>query len=229
MRTLSKPGAKRTAAFFDLDRTLIGFPSMFPFLEFYLTRSLGEPRPVYERSAERLRAAAAVLPRHEANRRYHRLFAGESAAGRAWWEEEQSRRDVFVPEVLAELQGHRAAGRRIVLVSGQFFACLDPIAATVGADLAIGTVPVTARGRLTGEVRQPLIGPAKAEAVQAEAERERLHLPGSHAYGDHASDLPMLQQVGSPVVVGTDRTLTDHAALSGWRVLSPRPLAGRAR
>ena len=216
-------GAGRTAAFFDVDQTLIGFQSMFGFLAFYLAHR-GEPASTFERLAGELTTAAAELPRQEANRRYHRVFAGESAerlaaAGRAWWEHEQARREVFVPAVLSELAGHRSAGRRIVLVSGQFFACLDPIAASVGAHGVAGTVPVTAGGRLTGEVVRPLIGPAKADAVRDEAERHRLDLPGSHAYGDHASDLPMLQQVGSPVVVGTDQALTGHAAAHGWRVL----------
>ncbi|HEX6472300.1 MAG TPA: HAD-IB family hydrolase [Streptosporangiaceae bacterium] len=219
MSTLSRP----RAAFFDIDETVVAFKSMFRFLAFYLA-DRGEPPGTYERLAGTLKAAAARLPRHEVNRRYHRLFAGEAAArlaaaGRAWFDAELAAGEVFIPAVLAELRGHKAAGTRVVLVSGQFFACLDPIAAAVGADRSIGTEPLMAGGRLTGEVRRPNIGAAKADAVRSEAASRGLRLADCHAYGDHSSDLPMLQEVGHPVVVGDDPALTAHATARGWRVI----------
>jgi HAD superfamily hydrolase (TIGR01490 family) len=214
----------RRAAFFDVDETILAFKSMFRFLAYYLA-DRGEPPGTWQRLAGELRAAATVLPRHEVNRRYYRVLAGESvqrvaAAGRAWFAQESGRREVFNRTVLAELESHRAAGSRIVLVSGSFFACLDPIAAAVRADHAVGTEPMVVGGRFTGEVVRPIIGVNKAYAVHDEAERGRLRLPDSHAYGDHASDLPMLQAVGNPVVVGRDPALTRHAAAPGWRVIS---------
>jgi len=68
-------------------------------------------------------------------------------------------------------------------------------------------------------VARPIIGVNKAYALHDEAARRRLRLPDSHAYGDHASDLPMLQTVGNPVVVGDDPALTTHATAHGWRVI----------
>ncbi|WP_123603224.1 HAD family phosphatase [Micromonospora sp. Llam0] len=74
-------------------------------------------------------------------------------------------------------------------------------------------------GRLTGEVRQPMIGAAKAAAVVHVIASLDLVAADCYAYGDHASDLEMLLQVGHPVVVGTDPVLLDHANRRGWRVL----------
>jgi HAD superfamily hydrolase (TIGR01490 family) len=213
----------RRAAFFDVDETVLAFKSMARFMAYYLD-GRGEPPSTWERLASELRTAATVLPRHEVNRRFYRLLAGESAArlaaaGRAWFAMECARHEVFIKAVLAELQSHRTAGSRIVLVSGSFFACLDPVAVAVEADRVVGTEPLVVGGRLTGEVVRPVIGAAKADAVHEEAALGHLHLPGCHAYGDDASDLPMLQTVGNPVVVGRDPVLETHAAAHGWRVI----------
>jgi phosphoserine phosphatase len=89
----------------------------------------------------------------------------------------------------------------------------------VEADRVVGTEPLAVGGRLTGEVVRPVIGAAKADAVRDEAALGHFHLPDCHAYGDDTSDLPMLQTVGNPVVVGHDPVLATHAAAHGWRVI----------
>jgi len=52
--------------------------------------------------------------------------------------------------------------------------------------------------------------------VRTWAAARGVDLRSSHAYGDHASDLPVLSLVGRPVVVGDDPVLAGHAALRGW-------------
>jgi phosphoserine phosphatase len=101
----------RRAAFFDVDETVLAFKSMFQFMAYYLD-DRGEPPSTWQRLARELRAAATVLPRHEVNRRYYRLLAGESVprlavAGRAWFARECARHEVFINAVLAELHGWR--------------------------------------------------------------------------------------------------------------------------
>lgn len=64
--------------------------------------------------------------------------------------------------------------------------------------------PAIESGVLTGElVGPPMIGEGKRRAVRALLARRPAIDPGDcHAYGDHVSDLPMLQEVGHPTVVG---------------------------
>ncbi|MFF6790341.1 HAD family hydrolase [Streptomyces filamentosus] len=213
-------------AFCDVDETLIDAKSMFRFLEFYLEQR-GEPEGTYDRLVGELREAArAGVPRTEINRRYYRLYAGESALGLAaagvrWLRHEERTRPggLFIPEVERELAGHRAAGDGVVLVSGSFFACLDPIGVRVGATRAYGTRPVVRRGLLTGEVLFPLIGPAKGRVAHATAALLGADLGDCTAYGDHLSDLDLLTAVGHPVAVGEDPGLTAHAERAGWRRL----------
>lgn len=218
-----------SVVFSDVDETVIRIKSMFRFLEFYLARR-GEPAGTYDRLLGEIRRGAdSGVPRHEINRRYYRFYAGEeadrlAAVGKDWFAHE-SEQGLFVPETRRALDAHVAAGEPVVLVSGSFFACLDPIAEEVGADWAIGTRPVIRRGRLTGEVLVPMIGTVKGRAVRVSAAVRGVDLAECTGYGDHISDLDLLEAVGHPVVVGADPALNAHAEQAGWRRL---PLAERS-
>ncbi|WP_137992725.1 HAD family hydrolase [Streptomyces vilmorinianum] len=215
---------QRTAAFFDVDETLIRVKSMFRFLEFYL-KLRGEPDSTYARLHGELRSAAALgIPRASINRAYYRFYEGEEvrhvrAAGRGWFERELED-GLFHPDVVAELHRHKEAGDLTLLVSGSFFACLDPVRDWLGADRAFGTRPLIRRGQFTGDVLTPMIGAAKGRVVQASGALAGIDLAASSAYGDHVSDLEMLRAVGHPVAVGEDSVLVDHAARHGWRRLA---------
>ncbi|MFE0604387.1 HAD family hydrolase [Streptomyces sp. NPDC058892] len=173
-----------------------------------------------------LQAAAKLgIPRDSINRAYYRFYAGENVrhvttAGMLWFEHELEQ-GLFLPETVAELHRHREAHERILLISGSFFACLNPISTWLGADRAYGTRPLIHRGQFTGEVLTPMIGTTKGRVVQAAGSVLGLDLPSSTAYGDHISDLAMLRAVGRPVVVGDDSILAGHANRSGWRRLAP--------
>ena len=62
-------------------------------------------------------------------------------------------------------------------------------------------------------------GPQKAATIRLIAERDNLDLTESWAYSDSATDLPMLEAVGHPVVVNPDRALRRIAQMRGWPVL----------
>jgi len=126
---------------------------------------------------------------------------------------------LFHPPVLDAFRRHTAAGDRTVLVSGSFPACLDPLARYLEAGAVLCSRPEVRHGRYTGEILQPMIGAAKAAAVQADAAAHGIDLLDCYAYGDHISDLPVLGVVGAPVVVGDDPVLTDHAIRHGWTQL----------
>jgi HAD superfamily hydrolase (TIGR01490 family) len=213
-----------SCAFFDVDETLVKFKSMFRFLRYYLA-SRGETSSTYERLAGELHSAAARgEPREEINRRYYRCYAGEdvarlAAAGIGWFESERAG-GAFIRETLAELRRRQTAGEPVILLSGSFFACLDPVAAEVGVTWSIGTRPVIRRGVLTGEVVVPMIGAHKARAAHAVAAIAGLSLPDCSAYADHVSDLRLLQSVGHPYVVGDDQVLSAHARRGGWQRLA---------
>ncbi len=215
------------AAFFDVDETLISIKSMFDFLDLHLTTTDGDDGRA-QRVAEFWAAARAVeVPREEVNRIYYRIYAGEradalAAAGRTWFDLRRRRPGFVHPQVVATLARHRLAGHRIVLVSGSMPACLDPLADAIGADDVLCTRPVVdGAGVLTGDIEASMIGTGKGAAVRALAAEHGISLPLSFGYADHTSDLPMLELLGHPVVVGAEPALVAHADRLGWMRFGP--------
>lgn len=211
-------------AFFDVDETLIAVNSMSRFLHHHF-RALGRPRSAFDDAVRGLRdLRERGASRATVARAYYRHYAGSddrelAAQGRAWFAAELRAGDLFLRDSVAALRDHRRRGETVVLVSGSFAPCLTPIAERLGADAVLCARPETVGGVHTGGLDTAMIGEEKAVAVRALL-RER-GVPGDrcHAYGDHASDLPMLLAVGRPVVVGADPVLLRHAAEGGWRRL----------
>ncbi|WP_455358808.1 HAD family hydrolase [Streptomyces sp. SYSU K21746] len=204
-------------AFFDVDETLIDIKSMFSFLEFHLA----DPDRYRAAEGELTRAARAGVPREETNRAYYRNYAGAeledvAESGRRWFARERQRDGFLHRDVVRELCRLQAEGYQVALVSGSFRACLDPIAKHLGADHVLCSEPEVAAGRYTGEVRTAMIGAAKAAAARALMNRSGARSERCVAYGDHASDLPLLTCVGGAGVVGDDPVLAEHAHRFGW-------------
>ncbi|SDP81071.1 HAD-superfamily subfamily IB hydrolase, TIGR01490 [Streptomyces sp. cf386] len=207
--------------FSDVDETLINVKSMFDFLHYRLVRRHGTAgEEEYERIMAVIRRRAADgTPREDINRFYYRHYTGESVAeikslADDWFTERSaSTRGFYIDSTRAALRAHRAEGATIVLVSGSFPPLLEPLAREVGADAVLCTRPRIAAGAYTGEVDTPVIGEGKRAAVLGQlAARPDVDPLDCYAYGDHISDLPMLELVGHPVVVGDDTELRDRLA-----------------
>jgi HAD superfamily hydrolase (TIGR01490 family) len=223
-----EPGSS-VYAFCDVDETLIDGKSMFDFLHFYLAAEQGAEG---ERRAELTRReltelTAAGAPREQANRAYYGVWKGADAAavrraGERWWALRSAQAGFLIAATESELSRRRADGATIVLVSGSFPAVLEPIARHVGAARVLCTRPEVAAGVFTGLVEgAPMIGEAKRDAVRAVLRADPAADPARcFGYGDHHSDLPMLAEIGRPVVVGGDDVLL--RALPHARVLPRR-------
>ncbi|MFJ3516435.1 HAD family hydrolase [Streptomyces sp. NPDC090131] len=214
----------RRVAFFDVDETLLNTKTMLAFWSYWRHHHAAHGPAVTPGGLTP--AQLLTLPREEANRRFWQLFRGVRTedlmeVGRRWYEEYRRGDGAVIVSALAELRRHQRRGDMVVLVSGSMRACLEPFAAELGADLLLCTEQEqSASGVLTGEVTQSMIGPAKARAVRSVMAGLGAQQRDCFAYGDHASDLPMLQSVGRPVLVGRDPVLRAAAARAGqWRVL----------
>lgn len=214
--------------FSDVDETLIAGKSMFDFLAYYFagTRGVRGARLASDVRRDLSRRTAAGASREAMNRLYYRTWAGEPAArvaesAQAWYAERSRAPGFYLEDVRRALELHRHAGDKLILVSGSFPAVLAPIAAEVGAAHLLCSVPGIRDGVLTGRlVGDPCIGEAKRAAVRDTLRRWPDADPARcYAYGDHLSDLPMLGEVGHPVVVGGSAELM--ARLPRARVLHP--------
>ncbi len=124
------------------------------------------------------------------------------------------------PEAIRLLEQHRHAGRATYIVSASPIELVEPLAKALGMTAGIGTRGAIVDGVYTGELAGPFCyGPGKVEAIEELARWEGLDLEQCWAYSDSASDLPMLEAVGHPVAVNADAKLERVAGQRGWPVV----------
>lgn len=105
---------------------------------------------------------------------------------------------------------------KLVLATSAFQPVADAFAARVGADLAIGTPLEVKDGLLTGKLQGRVGGGhQKADAVLAAAAGGRL----AAAFGDRASDAPLLRLADRAFAVAPDKALRQEAERAGWKIL----------
>lgn len=213
------------AAFFDLDKTVIAKASMVAF-----GRPLYRAGLISRRTVLRgLYAQLIYLHVGASEQRVTRIRESVLALSRGW---EQTTVRRVVAETLEEIVGpiifgealelietHRAAGRRIFIISASPEEIVVPLCHYLGADHAIASRPmIDDDGRYTGEMAFYSYGPYKAEAMRAAAAEHGIDLSASYAYSDSYTDAPMLEAVGHPVAVNPDRVLLKLARDRGWEV-----------
>jgi HAD superfamily hydrolase (TIGR01490 family) len=220
-----RPATARSAAFFDLDKTVIAKSSALAF-----------GRPFYQgglltrRAMLRSAYAQLMFQRSGADEAQMARIRDSVAAMITGWNVGQVRQivaetlhELIEPTIYAEAAAligeHRAAGRDVVIVSTSGEEVVAPIGALLGVDRVVATRMAVVDGHYTGEIEYYAAGPAKAVAVRALAESEGYDLADCYAYSDSVSDIPMLDAVGHAFAVNPDRGLRKTATERGWPVL----------
>jgi phosphoserine phosphatase len=116
----------------------------------------------------------------------------------------------------------RANGAYCALVSGGFDAFTGKVAETVGFDRSEGNHLILADGRLTGEIREPILGKdAKRVLLEEMAAARGIGVDAAVTVGDGANDIPMLQAAGlgvgfrgKPLVKASVPVSVDHGDLT---------------
>lgn len=214
-----------SAAFFDLDRTLISGSSAFT-LAIEARRAGLIPTSAFAKDA--LGAVAFKLRGADDDTSDEVRARILSAVSGMRQGDLQGLNAEVLPRLLAKvrpearrlLDRHRRAGRETYIVSAAPQEIVEPLALSLGMTAGIGTRSQLADGVYTGELDGPFCyGEGKVEAITELARWNSLELDQCYAYSDSASDLPMLQAVGHPVAVNPDARLERHARRHGWPIV----------
>src|SRR6516165_5180986 len=195
------------AAFFDLDKTVISKRSLArgawaQLIYLHLGAS--------EEKLARIRESVLALTRGWEQSRVREIVAETLEA---------VVEPITYAEALELIDQHKAAGRRVYIISASPIEIVEPLARFLGVDEALASRPrIDDDGRYTGEMDVYAYGPYKAELIQEVARRDGVALDRSYAYSDSYTDLPMLEVVGHPVVVNPDRPLYKTAKDRGWEI-----------
>ncbi|MGV8883412.1 MAG: SDR family oxidoreductase [Rhodoglobus sp.] len=123
-----------------------------------------------------------------------------------------------LPEALARVQEHRAAGHRTILVTGTIDLMVEPFLPYF--DEVVAGRMHEKDGVLTGFLADPpLVDEARAAWLRLYADQNDFDLSGSYGYGDSHADLVWLQLLGNPNAVNPDIHLYRHAQEKHWNVL----------
>ncbi len=113
-----------------------------------------------------------------------------------------------------EIEKHRLAGRKIVLISTALSSLADIIGLTLGVDQVIASRLEEKNGRLTGRLATTVFGTEKL----IKAREISPDLSQDWFYSDCFSDEPLLLAVGFPRVVNPDRRLKKIAQKRKWLI-----------
>ena len=213
------------AAFFDLDKTIIAKSSTLAFT-----------RPMFRAGL----LSGSTLAKAGIAQAYYQAFGADhdqlervkdelSGLVRGWSQDEieafvsETVDEVVTPlvyaEALAIIDQHKKEGRRIVVVSAGPEEIVRPLCRHLGiGDIIATRSEVDTEGIYTGKIEFYAFGESKADAMREMAETDDIDLDGSYAYSDSATDLPMLEAVGHPIVVNPDNELATVAEERGWEV-----------
>jgi HAD superfamily hydrolase (TIGR01490 family) len=221
-------GPGRSAAFFDLDKTIIATSSTVAFsrelqVEGLLTRA-DALRTVYAQFLFMVGGADARQTSRMRDAIAETITGWEAGKVRRIVEEtvEQHIDPVVYDEALRLIKRHQANGRDVVIVSASGAEIVKPIAGLLGATSFIASEMEIVKGKYTGKIDFYAFGPQKAEAIRTLADKKGYDLSRSYAYSDSITDAPMLNAVGFGYAVNPDRIMKRAAAEHGWGLLTFR-------
>lgn len=219
--------ARKTAAFYDLDGTILHGSVVDHYLYFAKTD------PSLPGRARRLAGALVkgpyykyvdYLDRHRFNTEFYASYAGLSEdrlaiLGEALFEKVLKKK--IYDGMLELLERDRQAGHHQVLLTGALDFVAEPVARYLGIQKVVASrLEFESNGLCTGVLRPPVMaGPEKANWMRNYAYDHDYDLRWSVAYSDDAADLPMLSMVGRPVAVNPDARLLATARSHGWPVI----------
>lgn len=214
----------RSAAFFDIDHTLIAADSGILFMRYLLRqgqlRRRDLIRPLYYTLLHRLNlldinalfACYIDWVRGQPHDDMRRLCDQWYAA---------CVRPVIYPQMAQTVAAHQRNGHVVAILSAATNYVAEPLGRDLGIEHLLVNRLLVSEGRLTGDALRPLCyGEGKRYWVQHFAEERRIDLHGSYFYSDSITDLPVLALVGNPRVVNPDRLLRRQARRRGWPILA---------
>ena len=214
-----------TAAFFDLDRTVLKGASGPLLTEALQAAGIAPSTSVPGQSLlyRLFDIVGETLPSMALARGAALIAKGWSrTAVREAAKEVAAELDLLVaPYARGLLDEHRRAGRPVVLATTTPHDLIEPFAERMGFDAVVATrYEEDDDGFYTGKLAGEFVwAVGKVRAVRQWASEQGIDLKGSYAYSDSVYDLPLLSTVGNPAAVNPDPRLHAVATLRRWPVM----------
>lgn len=219
------PASSASAAFFDLDKTILATSSTLALRGDFVDRGILSRRAAIMSLLVHL--PYLISGADEARMDAMAASIGDLAKGidarllESIVEDSLARSidPVCYAEALAQIAHHHQEGRPVVVASASALEVVRPIAHRLGADAVLATIgEIGEDGTYTGRVLHYNQAGNKAAACAKLAAERGWNLEECWAYSDSVSDVPLLSSVGHPVAVNPDRELRRIAEEKGWEI-----------
>jgi HAD superfamily hydrolase (TIGR01490 family) len=221
--------SRKSAAFFDLDRTVIRRSSVLAlapaFRRYGVISRVDLFKSAFWQVLFVLRGVSAkrVQSASEDGMRVLNGFSVEDMQRLVGDAMEPVLRPLVYDEPLRLIERHHEQGEPVYIVSATLQEIVQHIADDLGFDGALGSTCEIVDGVYTGRSLRALHGENKADALRELSEHEDIDLAASTAYSDSYSDVPFLEAVGHPVAANPDKKLRRIARERGWPVVDFAP------
>jgi len=215
------------AAFFDVDGTVLAKNSGPLYLKFLLEEGrIGKVdllRGMWWFALYKLNR----LDWERVSEKWASSTAGESEADtieecRRWYAEKVKRH--VRPEMIERMEEHRKDGHHVALLTAATIYLARPLGEDIGVDGYICNRLEVEDGKFTGKlVRPACYGDGKVLHAEKYAEEKGIDISKSFFYTDSASDIPVLERVGNPIIVNPDPVLRLEARRKGWPINDYQP------
>ena len=225
-------GVERTAgiALFDLDYTLLGGDATWEWIHFLIGQGVLD-RASYKAELEQFYVdyREGTLDIREFLHFDFRALSSRPRAQMEAWREQyvaQAIAPILLPKARELIASHEARGHMTVIVTAANSFITTPIAGMYGVPHLLASDPEIVDGEFTGRIEGiPCFHEGKfirLEAWLADRGRSLADFAESYFYGDSQSDVPLMEKVTHPVVVGPDEALAKLAQARKWPVISLR-------
>lgn len=214
----------KTAAFFDLDRTLIDVNSALMWAQHERRQGNVSSWQLAQATFWTAMYHLSLIDMKKAFDEAVAYYEGESyehiqERTRQWFDEHIRWR--LRTGAVEAMDRHRSQGHELVILTNSSCFEAEVAAECWGFDHWLANhFPVDDQSRLLGTFATPMCyGPGKVHHARNWAEEHGVDLESSYFYTDSYSDLPMLEEVGEPRIVSPDPRLKREALRRGWPIL----------
>jgi HAD superfamily hydrolase (TIGR01490 family) len=214
-------------AIFDLDHTLLNGDSDYLWGEYMVANNIVDA-DAYQRENKiflndylrgdldnevYLQFALKPLTQHPIDR----LHAWRSDYVSSWIQ------PIIAEGTHALLDKHRAKGDELIIISATNLFVTAPIAELLGINQILSTEPEIIDNQYTGRyLGTPTFKEGKVTVLNEWLKNSDHSLDNSYFYSDSINDLPLLEQVATPVAVNPDAKLSAIATERNWLILDLR-------
>ena len=216
-----KPGKCRTAAFFDVDRTLLKkTTSSFIITELH-KRGIIRLKDILRFNYYLILHRLNLINIEKVRKTVEFLKKERKAyAEKLIKDVFDTRIKQFIPKIMIyEVKYHRKMGHMVILVSGAPEIMIHHFKDFLKADIIESTLLEIKNGVYTGKIKKLCYGSEKVRSIKSLIKSRKIDMKNSYFYSDSFSDMPMFQMVGNRIAVNPDFKLKSYAKNHGWRII----------